>query len=159
MDPQRRYWFPVIGFNYRMTNLAAAIGVAQMEKIESALAFRKKLAAWYNEAFCDDSRIICPYVAPSVSHSFWMYSIMLAGKHAAERDSLMAYLAQVGIETRPVFYPMHVMPPYAEAETLFPESIRCAASGINLPTHELLEKTDIERISMAVREGLTLLAK
>ncbi|WP_281405358.1 DegT/DnrJ/EryC1/StrS family aminotransferase [Methylosinus sporium] len=77
MDPERRYWFPVIGYNYRMTNIAAAIGLAQLERVDRALAFRRRLSAWYDEALADVD-VIRPYVEPWAEHSFWMYTIKMA---------------------------------------------------------------------------------
>lgn len=155
MDPQRRYWFPVIGFNYRMTNVAAAIGVSQMERIETALDRRKTLANWYDAALAPlDNFIIRPLTKERVRHSFWMYTILLRDSDAATRDRLMAFLDEKGIETRPVFYPMHVLPPYQEDASGFPVAERLAGTGVNLPTHELVTQEDVAHIAANLREFL-----
>ena len=67
-----------------------------------------------------------------------------------ERDAVMRELDEAGIETRPVFYPMHLLPPYREDATLYPNATRCALRGINLPTHGLLTESDVERICRAL---------
>lgn len=152
MDPQRRYWFPVIGYNYRMTNVAAAIGLAQMERIEVALAKRAHIAAEYSRQLDGLSdRILLPPVREYAKHSYWMYTIAVQSGGETERDALMKYLDDHGVETRPVFYPMHDLPPYLEGRDNFPVASDVAYRGINLPTHELLSDEDIARIAEVIR--------
>lgn len=146
MDPNRRYWFPVIGYNYRMTNIAAAIGVAQMETIEQSLASRALLATWYDEAFAAyEDQILLPKQLPWAKHVFWMYTIYLREGDELKREKVRQYMDEMGIETRPVFYPMHVLPPYAEDKS-YPIADLWAGRGINLPTHQDLTQTDVLRI-------------
>ncbi len=146
MDPTRRYWFPVVGYNYRMTNIKAAIGVAQMETIDKALSNRAILAGWYNEALAKfTDKIILPKQLPWAKHVFWMYTVFLAEGDGHRRDTVMQYLDEMGIETRPVFYPMHVLPPYAE-DTPYPVADRWSPRGINLPAHQDLSRNDVQRI-------------
>ena len=154
MDPERRYWFPVVGFNYRMTNVAAAIGVGQMERIEGALAFRRELAGWYGDALADEPRVVRPHVEPWAEPSWWMYTVMLAPGLGDRRDAVMAAMDRAGVETRPVFYPMHVLPPYAREAAPYPHATDCAARGINLPTHERLTREDVARVVQALQAAL-----
>jgi perosamine synthetase len=154
VDPVRRYWFPVVGYNYRMTNIQAAIGLAQMERIDQALAARQEIAHWYNEALADLSdKIDLPHTANNARHVYWMYNIFLSHGDEAKRDSVMRSLDATGIETRPVFYPMHVLPPYRQ-NGHYPVADRWAYAGINLPTHEDLTKADVQRIADALRKAL-----
>lgn len=146
MDPKRRYWFPVIGYNYRMTNIAAAIGVAQMETVDQALASRALLAKWYDEAFAAfKDQIVLPKQLSWAKHVFWMYTIYLRDGDELKREKVRQYMDEMGIETRPVFYPMHVLPPYAEKQA-YPVADLWAARGINLPTHQDLTETDVRYI-------------
>jgi perosamine synthetase len=147
MDPKRRYWFPVIGYNYRMTNVAAAIGVAQMERVGDYLAARAQVADWYHERLCAHRDVFdLPEAAPWATHVYWMYTIILRNAVTAQRDKVIARLAEAGIETRPVFYPMHQLPPYLEENGHYPVADRLAARGINLPTHAGLTENDIDRV-------------
>ena len=154
MDPERRYWFPIVGFNYRMTNIQAAIGLGQMENIDRALSLRRKLAVRYRELLSSlEDRIFLPNEAPDVKHAFWMFNIFLRHGGEKERDAIMAELAAAGIETRPVFYPLHWMPPYRET-TLFPVADLWAGRGINLPTYSALSDDDLTYICRTLGKAL-----
>lgn len=154
MDLQRRYWFPVVGYNYRMTNIQAAIGLAQMERIGEALEDRKRLANWYDAALAALSKhIVLPTQAQWAKHVYWMYTIFLRSGDEARRDVVMQALDGMGIETRPVFHPMHRMPPYAQ-EGCFPVADQWAQRGINLPTHQHLTKDDVLRVADALESAL-----
>lgn len=154
MDPDRRYWFPVIGYNYRMTNIQAAIGLAQMETIDQALSERDRLAHWYDEALTAfDAQIVRPQSKPWARQVFWMYNIFLREGNAARRDAIMRHLDEDDIETRPVFYPMHILPPYKNPG-VFPVADLWAKRGINLPTHQALTKEDVQHIAESLRQAL-----
>ena len=154
MDPKRRYWFPVIGYNYRMTNIQAAIGLGQMEQIDEKLSKRRTIGTWYNNELAHLSEEIeLPYEETGSRHSYWMYNIFLKTGSEQRRDMVMKIMDQAGIETRPVFYPMHVMPPYAEA-TQYPVADSWACRGINLPTHEGLTESCVKRIANHLNQAI-----
>lgn len=154
MDPKRRYWFPVIGYNYRMTNIQAAIGLAQMESIDKALSDRETLATWYNSDLADlQGEIILPKQQPWAKQVYWMYNIYLRDGGEHQRDEVMRRLDEMGIETRPVFYPMHVLPPYLE-DVAYPVADLWAPRGINLPTHQGLTQNDVRRIADSLKKAL-----
>lgn len=146
MDPERRYWFPIVGYNYRMTNVAAAIGCGQMERIEELVGARISIARLYNAALEGEARthgIILPKSAPWAKSVYWLYSIRVP---KTARDPLMAYLFKAGIDTRPFFPPMHTLPMYPRRES-FPVAEELAATGINLPTYTALTPDQIGYIS------------
>jgi perosamine synthetase len=154
MDPQRRYWFPIVGYNYRMTNIQAAIGLAQTEQLEEHLRRRRQVAEWYDRYLADAEGVIRPREAEGTTSSHWLYVVRLAGADAARRDAVMAQLAGEGIETRPVFYPMHVLPPYFEPDGDYPVADRLAAEGICLPTHAALTEEDVHRVAESLRKAV-----
>ena len=99
MDPDQRYWFPVIGYNYRMTNIAAAIGLAQLEQLDTQLAKRREVASWYGKALASFEDVLqLPKEASWAKHSFWAYPVLLTGDSGFDRDHTMARLAEDGIE-------------------------------------------------------------
>lgn len=156
MDPQRRYWFPVIGYNYRMTNIQAAIGLGQIERIDHHLAVRQSIAdAYHRKLEKLSDRIVLPRAETWARHVYWMYTIVLRDDVKRSRDEVMARMDAQGVETRPVFYPMHVMPPYFEhGANKYPVAERSAARGINLPTHGALSDQDIDRVVAALEAAL-----
>ena len=154
MDPNERYWFPVVGYNYRMTNGAAAIGVAQMETIDRSISERQQIADWYAETLAPlKDKIMLPTTEPWAKPVCWMYTVYLKTGTKLERDAVMKHMAANDIETRPVFHPMHVMPPYKDNKS-YPVADTWACRGINLPTWQGLVKDDILRIAQSLRNAL-----
>jgi perosamine synthetase len=155
-DPQRRYWFPIVGFNYRMTNVAAAIGLGQLETVDWHLERRREIAAWYREELGAVPGLELSPEAEWARSAFWISCMVVPDGGAAERDDLMERLADRGIETRPFFYPMHTLPPYAEASRgqEFPVATALAERGVNLPSGAGLERDDVAYIGQAVRDEL-----
>jgi perosamine synthetase len=148
MDPDRRYWFPMVGYNYRMTNIAAAIGLAQLEKADWHINRRREIAELYKK-FLENIPAIT--MQPELSWArcvYWMTSIVLDQDLSLSRDEVMRYLAEEGIETRPFFYPMHSLPMYQSVsdEKTYPVADRLSAQGINLPSFAQLSPEDIEYV-------------
>jgi len=152
-DPNRRYWFVEVGYNYRMTNIAAAIGLAQLENIDEHIANRRKVASWYMEEFVGCEEYIAQQkVTDNAESVWWMFSILLTDKVKIGRDELMEKLKADGIETRPIFYPMHQMPVYEDINAKCPVSEEVASKGMNLPTHGLLTREDVKYICDTVKK-------
>lgn len=152
MDPERRYWFPMVGYNYRMTNLAAALGVSQLAKVDSLIEAHQRVHGWYRAALGDLDALAWQGERPGVVSVQWLTSVRLrsAENRPSLRDDLMRRLRADGIDTRPFFYPMHSMPPYASASA-FPIADAIASSGINLPSSPRLTESDVEQVAARVR--------
>lgn len=154
MDPERRYWFPVVGYNYRMTNIAAAIGVAQLERYDDFIAKRTLLTNRYEEKLASVSALLEEVHAPEgYSRVPWLFNIFPIGIDAARRDAIMTSLKNRGVDSRPVFYPMHVLPAF-ESDEDFPVSDEWSARGISLPLHTGLTIDDIDYVTAAVVDVL-----
>lgn len=148
VDPNRNYWHPEIGYNYRMTNLAAAIGVGQMERIEVHLQRRRVIAKWYDEFLSPYQDLVkLPTEATWATHSYWMYTVVQKSQGTGVRDNIIKSLQDNGIETRPVFYPIHTMPAYRDQASEFAVAEYCSSNGLNLPTHGALTKEDVAYVS------------
>ncbi|MFZ4083089.1 MAG: DegT/DnrJ/EryC1/StrS family aminotransferase [Pirellula sp.] len=147
VDPSKNYWHPEVGFNYRMTNIAAAIGTAQAERLDIHVQRRQQVAQWYFEELSEHQEIFqLPWTAPWAQHSYWMYTILMRPELAVSRDEWIRLLAESGIESRPVFYPIHSMPMYFERSDKYPVAERCSRLGINLPTHGKLTRDDVSYV-------------
>jgi len=145
MDPKRRYWFPIVGYNYRMTNVAAAIGLAQLEMIDWHIARRRSIAKQYDQHLSGVSGISLQPEKPWARNVYWRNSVVLDQKLLISRDAVMAKLQKVGIETRPFFYPMHILEMYRTIalDRKFPVADRLASSGFNLPSSAALSDDDV----------------
>lgn len=156
VDPTRRYFFPVTGYNFRLTNVAAAFLCAQLERTESMLADRRRIYARYAANLEDVAGIVPQPVAAWAEITPWLYSITVDPSHFGRtRDELIAALAHAGVETRPFFIPLHTLPPFRamsqqRSETL-PVTESVGAAGLNLPTYVGLEDDDIDAICDVIR--------
>lgn len=148
MSKQRKYWHDTVGYNYRMTNLQAAIGVAQMEKVSDFVGEKKRLGADYNGFFRNADKIKTPAKTDGSDNSFWIYTVLLDASAGIDRDELIKKMLMNGIETRPVFFPLHTMPPYAQfaGRGKFPVSCDISARGLSLPSSVFIKKEEIERV-------------
>ena len=144
----REYWHDVVGYNYRMTNICAAIGLAQLERAEEVLAKKRALAEDYRKHLAGVPVQMLGEFG-EVSSSFWMISILVP--NAIDRDPLRQHLAGQGIETRPVFYPVHTMPMYAARYQRHAIAENLAWRGINLPSWPDLSSAQVKHITDSVR--------
>ncbi len=143
------YWHSEIGYNYRMTNMQAALGVAQMERIDEFIAARLRNAQHYNERLAGLSGITCPPCADWADNVYWMYTTLVGDDYGIERDVLIARLRERGIETRPVFHPLHRLPMYDRGLRL-PVAEEIARKGINLPSSSALTEADVDAVCDAL---------
>ena len=148
------YYHPEIGFNYRMTNVQAAIGCAQMEEIATVLERKRAIAAAYCAGLCPIPGLTLAPQADWAESVFWMYSVLVEPSFGKEREAVCEGLRAAGIDTRPFFVPLHELPPYRRADPL-PIASRLGATGINLPSGPALTSEQVEFIcrSLAALRG------
>jgi len=144
----REYWHDVIGYNYRMTNICAAIGLAQLEQADALIAKKLQIAAWYQRNL-DGCPITFHKAVGDVRHSYWMVSILVP--EAADREPLRDALRARGIETRPLFYPVHSMPMYSSRYQRHPVAEDLGWRGINLPSYPGLDEESVNEICAVIR--------
>lgn len=157
MDPDRRYHFPLVGFNYRLTNVAAAILCAQMERRESIAARRREIMALYAAELADVPGIGLRQDASWAEAAGWMASCLVdPGRFGCRRDELAEALRDRGIETRPLFVPIHRLPPYEsparKRRAELPVTDQLAALGLMLPTYTQLTDDDVRHVCRTIRE-------
>ena len=145
----RQYWHDVIGYNYRMTNICAAIGVAQLERVDTFLTAKRKIAARYR-ANLVDMPLSFQKESKGTCHSHWMVTLLLPDP--VLRDPLREWLEEQGIETRPAFYPIHTMPMYAHPPQAHSVAEDIAQRGVNLPSWPGLNDEQVDAICKAIRE-------
>ena len=148
MDPKRRYFFPVVGYNYRLTNVACALLCAQLERRDQLIQRRHAIFNLYRKHLEGLPGIGLQPVAAWAQITPWLFCITVdQARFGRDRDEVIDLLSQNRIETRPFFIPIHRLPPYAvESAISFPETEKLSASGINLPTFTGMDDGHIDRI-------------
>ena len=154
----RVYLHERIGFNYRMSNLQGALGLAQLERIDDSVAARRAHAARYSRWLARVAALQLPAELSWATSSYWMYGVVLRDGAPISRDELARRLAADGIETRPFFQPMHVQPALlrygVDARAAYPVADRLGANGLYLPSGSGLTDAQIDRVSEAVTRHL-----
>ncbi len=148
VSSQKMYWHDVVAYNYRMTNICAAIGLAQLEQVNEILEKKRKIAEWYREDL-QGLPLKTHDEVGDVKHSYWMCSIIL--NDAKHRDVLRDYLKNANIETRPLFYPVHTMPMYQDKSS-YPVAESIGGRGINLPSWPALTRDKVSIITGKIQE-------
>jgi len=155
-DMNRRKWLihTGIGYNYRMTNMQAAIGLAQLERIEIFIKTHRENAKLYNSLLKDIPGITLPPEEPWAKNVYWMYTILIDKDYfGISRDDLMRELEKYGVDTRAVFYPIHLQPPYREMfkGERYPIAEYLSERGVNLPSGNTLTKEQVEYVANAIK--------
>jgi perosamine synthetase len=149
---ERHFWHSYLGFNYRMTNLQAAIGLAQTERLARLVEIRRRNRRRYDARLRNVNGIVLPPEAEDVSNVFWMYGILIEGAFGRSRDAVRVALADAGIETRTFFVPMHLQPIYYRKfkGQRFPVAEALCRKGLYLPSGPALTEADIDVVAEAV---------
>lgn len=158
MSKERRYWHQKIGYNYRLTNVQAALGLAQLQRIDEFLASKREIMGWYREFLveCNDLRL-SPEL-PWAHSSYWMVCAILP--HRVSQEAVTLELRRNGVDTRPFFHPLHTLPPYKGCRAIgmkgegCPVAEQLAARGINLPSSVRITRDDVEYIASVIKRAI-----
>ncbi len=149
VSSEREYWHVELGFNYRMTNLAAALGLAQLEQAGAFLARKRTIAQGYRRGLAG-LPLELHEERGGTTHSFWMVSVLVENDQI--RTQLRNALSEYGVETRPTFVPAHRLPMYAaNGESRYPVAEALGARGINLPSWPGLSDDDVAYVAACIR--------
>lgn len=154
-DPQEPTRNTSIGFKYKMSNLQAALGLAQLERLSELVEKKRTIFRWYQERLVGFPGIRLNVERPWARNSYWMSSIVLDEGGEVERDRVMAALKQAGIDSRPFFRPLSSQPMYACRKDQNPVAYQVASQGINLPSGHNLTETDVDFICATLRAALS----
>ncbi|MBI3320081.1 MAG: LegC family aminotransferase [Candidatus Omnitrophica bacterium] len=151
-DDQREYHHKEVGYNYRLTNLHAAIGLAQLEHATRLLGRKRGIAAAYGEALRGIDGITLMPIPPHTEPGYWLYTILLApGTTVAQRNAVLDRLAAEGLEARPLWQPIHTLPPYRDCQTV---DVTVApdlyARAVSLPSSVGMTDEEQQRVIAAV---------
>jgi perosamine synthetase len=150
MSTERKYYHEAVGYNYRMTNMQAAVGVAQVDRADEIIEQKRRVAKVYRDRLSD----LCQFQTEPdwASPVYWMNTPVF--ETAAKREAVVESLEQADVEIRPFFYPLHDQPPYRQGE---PNTESVAMDlyerGVNLPSSPLLGDEEIHTVCRAVRDA------
>lgn len=155
MSKVKKYWHDMVGFNYRLTNIQAAIGVAQMERFDEILKKKLDIAKFYSENLKHLERIrMFPLVQKKIVHSNWVFAVVF--DESVNRDKIIKSMMTKGIDTRPVFYPLSNMPPYKKyrcSENLS-NSMLISKFGLLLPSSVSIKLNEMDFVVDGLEKSL-----
>ncbi len=149
---RRAYFHAHLAFNYRLSALQAALGLAQLERQAEFLAKRDRIRSWYREALAGVEPWREPAAVPGAEPVNWLYSGTLTGFSRRRRDRCLERLRGEGIDARPVFVPMSALPEFRAPR--LPVAKRIADTGLSLPVYPGLRRRDVASIAAALRRAL-----
>ncbi|MHB8055749.1 MAG: DegT/DnrJ/EryC1/StrS family aminotransferase [Candidatus Aminicenantales bacterium] len=154
-DPGRRFLHTELAFNYRMTNVQAAIGLAQLEEIDRFILRKQRMAAAYQKGLAGIRGLTLPVEKPRARNVYWMYAVLVEEDFGMSRDALMKGLKERGIDTRTFFIPVHRQPIFSKDPDY--KNVRCPVSdelgrrGFYLPSGLALTVAQIKEVCAAVK--------
>ncbi len=152
MSPKRRYYHEEIGFNYRMTTLQAALGLAQLDRFEAILERKRRIAVWYRDGLRGLPLELAPDL-PGCENVHWMFSALLGRDARLDRETFARRLFARGVDSRPFFVPIPDLPPYRGRGT-YPVASDLGARGFNLPSGPRLTRRDVRFICDEIADVL-----
>src|SRR5262249_13527439 len=152
---ERHFWHKHLGFNYRMTNLQAAVGLAQTERLEEFVEIHRTNALRYARRLARLPGLTLPVERPWARNVYWMFGVVVEDAFGITRDELRRRLARRGIETRTFFIPIHLQPIYYEAfkGQRFPVAEELCQRGLYLPSGATLTEAEVSYVCDAVAEA------
>lgn len=154
----QRFVHNELGYNFRMTNLQAAIGVAQIDRIDDHLARKRQIAALYGERLRDVTGLCLPVEAPGVRNVYWMYGVIVEDSVPFDAAEFARRLKKQGVDTRPFFLGMHEQPALRELGLFegenYPVTERLARRGLYLPSGLGLGEKEVDTVCAAVQKCL-----
>jgi perosamine synthetase len=156
---KRRFVHQQLGWNFRMSNLQAAIGVAQMERLPQTLAKKRQIGAWYNVMLADvDDLERLPARTAYAENIYWVYGVVLKDSVPSDAEDAMRGMQERGVGTRPFFWPMHEQPVLRKMGFFdgvsCPVAERIARRGFYIPSGVALTRDQAEEVTEALRQIL-----
>lgn len=154
--PEKRFYHRELGYNFRMTNIQAAIGVAQLEKIEEHVERKRKIGELYTELLRDIPCLQLPVEKEWAKNIYWMYGVVLDEKTGIDGEKFGRKLLEQGIQTRPFFLGMHEQPVFYQMGFFknehYPVAQKIAKQELYLPSGLTLKKEEISYIAKAIKQ-------
>lgn len=150
---ERHFWHKRLGYNFRMTNLTAAVGLAQTEQYDQLVKARIDHAKYYMKGLAKVPGIKFPRTAPWAKNAYWMFGFEVLPEFGMTRDNLRKFMAKMGVETRTYFVPLNLQPYYYRENKgkVFPVAEKLSATGLYIPSASSLTKTQQDRVIQVIK--------
>lgn len=149
-NPNKQFWQLEVGYTHEMSNIQAALGLAQLERIEELVSKKRKIFSWYYERLKDIDGISLNYERPNTVSNMWMTSIVLNKNFGISRDEFRDKLKKKKIDNRPFFYPISMFPLYKSKRKENPGAYHVGLQGINLPSGVMLTEKEVDYVASQV---------
>jgi perosamine synthetase len=156
------FWNTEVGYKYKMSSLQAALGLAQLERIEELIAYKRQIFAWYKRALTDVAGLILNDEAPDVKNTYWMVTAVFDAEFGVTKEQLLARMGQQGIDCRPFFYPLSSLPAYEHLEQARQArqhnrvSYQISEYAINLPSGMNMTEEKVEYVCETLKNILQM---
>ena len=148
------FWIGELGWKYRMSNVQAAVGLGQLERVDALVEAKRRIFGWYAEELDGVRGLELSHEAPFARSIHWMTSARVLPEAGVTRDELRAGLRAVGVDTRPVFPAISRYPMWTPRQLPGPVADRIGRQGVNLPSGVCLRREDVARVCTAIVETL-----
>ena len=149
-----------VAYKYKMSSMQAALGTAQLERIEELVGRKREIFAWYAEELAGTSGLTLNHEAPGTKNTYWMVTAIIDERLGLHKERLMERMASAGIDCRPFFHPLSSLPAYSQSPQAIlarqrnAVSYRLSPSAINLPSALNLSQTQVKQVCAEVKAAL-----
>jgi perosamine synthetase len=154
VDSNKSFWVERVGYKFRMSNLQASLGLAQLQRLDELVLRKRTIFGWYQERLKDISEIELNTERPKAYNNYWMPSLVLANGMKMSTDEFRAALKDQMVDTRPFFFPMSSLPMFTRKEKENPVAYDLWQRGVNLPGGHNLTEDDIDYACNVIRKVL-----
>jgi len=148
----RMFFNTEVGYKYKMSSMQAALGLAQLERIEELVARKRQIFSWYRTELAEVEGVTLNYEPPGIKNTYWMITVILDPKFRITKDLLMRRMDEMNIDCRPFFHPLSSLPAYEQTEQSQrarlrnPVSYQISPYGINLPSGLNLTEKQVQYV-------------
>lgn len=160
MPGQKLFWHGFVGFKYKMSAMQAALGLAQLERIDAIIERKREAFSWYQEALAGIPNMTMNVEPAGTLNAYWMATIIPDASYGVPKEAMVRDLAATGMDTRPFFYPLSELPAFAGfanvvgARERNPVAYQLSATGVNLPSSLSITRDQVKRVAARLRDIL-----
>ena len=153
-NPSKAFWIDADGVKFKMSNIQAALGLGQLERVDELIAMKRRIFSWYEDGLSDVDHIVLNKEVKGARSIYWMTSTFLEESAPLDRDDLIKLLKQKNIDTRPVFPAISQYPIWGQRQQPKPVAMRIGLRAINLPSGVCLTKSEVDYVCATLRQVL-----